>query len=105
MPALLAIKPTTVSEPQEQQRCNVLIQERTGHQSVKALRVYERSTAEQHKAVSTLLSSVKGSTFQQNLVEVRLTIKTFITCRQEVLNQNLTGYTINIVKEKTEATQ
>ena len=34
-----------------------LIQERTGHRSLKALRVYERSTEAQHQAVSAVLSS------------------------------------------------
>ena len=34
-----------------------LIQQRTGHCSVKALRVYERTTAEQHENISAILSS------------------------------------------------
>lgn len=34
-----------------------LIQERTGHRSLESLRTYERSSEEQHKAVSTLLSA------------------------------------------------
>ena len=87
-----------------------LIQERTGHQSLKALRIYERSTAEQHKAVSTLLSSGKESTFHQNLVEVKQTSQNVDVQYQpagsiNISFQNLTGCTINIVKEKTEATQ
>ena len=87
-----------------------LIQEGTGHQSLKALRVYERSTTEQHKAVSTLLSSAKKSTFQQNLVEVRQTSQNVDVQYQpagsiNISFQNLSGCTINIVKEKTEATQ
>ena len=48
-----------------------LIQERTGHRSLKALRVHERSTDEQHKAVSTLLSSAQETTFQENLMAVK----------------------------------
>ena len=34
-----------------------LIQERTGHRSLESLRTYERSSEDQHKAVSTLLSA------------------------------------------------
>ena len=34
-----------------------LIQQRTGHCSVEALRVYERTTAEQHENISAILSS------------------------------------------------
>ncbi len=41
-------------------------QERTGHRSLEALRVYERSSAE-HKAASTILST-KQKTFQQQMV-------------------------------------
>ena len=34
-----------------------LIQERTGHRSLEALRVYERTNVQQHKAVSSTLSA------------------------------------------------
>ena len=34
-----------------------IIQERTGHRSVKALRLYERTTGEQHRQVSHILSN------------------------------------------------
>ena len=34
-----------------------IIQERTGHRSVKALRLYERTTEQQHHQVSNILSS------------------------------------------------
>ena len=34
-----------------------IIQERTGHRSIKALRMYERTTTSQHVAVSNILSS------------------------------------------------
>ena len=35
-----------------------IVQERTGHRSIKALRMYERTTTEQHMAVSHVLSIV-----------------------------------------------
>ena len=34
-----------------------IIQERTGHRSLKALRLYERTTGEQHQQVSRILSN------------------------------------------------
>ena len=34
-----------------------VIQERTGHRSLEALRIYERSDSQQHQAVSNILSS------------------------------------------------
>ena len=42
-----------------------LIQERTGHQSLEALRMYERTNAEQHQAVSAVLSGPCSSFHQQ----------------------------------------
>ena len=38
-----------------------LIQERTGHRSLESLRTYERTSKEQHKAASTLLSAPMNS--------------------------------------------
>ena len=38
-----------------------IIQERTGHRSLKALRMYERTTTSQHIAVSNVLSAVDTS--------------------------------------------
>ena len=36
-----------------------LIQEKTGHRSIEALRLYERSNANQHQAVSKILSDTQ----------------------------------------------
>ena len=41
-----------------------VIQERTGHRSIEALRSYERSSESQHKAVSSLLTSSGSSDSQ-----------------------------------------
>ncbi len=38
-----------------------LIQERTGHRSIEALRTYEQLDEVQHKAVSTMLSNAPGT--------------------------------------------
>ena len=52
-----------------------LMQERTGHRSLKALRVYEHTTTHQQQAVSSLLSSTRSHfTFQQHLTKVSLTL-------------------------------
>ena len=53
-----------------------IIQERTGHRSLEALRTYERTTENQHKEVSTLLSvgslkyshSKEASTYQSGVL-------------------------------------
>ena len=42
-----------------------IIQERTGHRSLTALRVYERTTEDQHRAASTVLTSSHRTNFQQ----------------------------------------
>ncbi len=44
-----------------------IIKERTGHHSLEALRTYERTTTEQHQAISDILSAEKKITFQQVL--------------------------------------
>ncbi len=44
-----------------------IIKERTGHHSLEALRTYERTTTEQHQAISDILSAEKKITFQQAL--------------------------------------
>ena len=44
-----------------------LIQERTGHRSLEALRSYERTSAQQHQAVSSLLSAPTCSSYAQRL--------------------------------------
>lgn len=84
----------------------VLIQERTGHRSLKSLRVYERSTGGQREAVSTLLSSAEKTTFQeQHSVSVKQSNRTVDiqpVAESGSVNfsfQNLTGCTINIVQE------
>ena len=40
-----------------------IVQERTGHRSIKALRMYERTTTSQHMAVSNVLLAAKDVTF------------------------------------------
>ena len=42
-----------------------MIQERSGHRSLDALRTYERCSVEQHEAVSKVLGSTKKVEFQE----------------------------------------
>ena len=84
-----------------------LIQERTGHRSLEALRTYERSSEEQHKAASTLLSApshlshyshiVNTSTKTQAIEIHQATPSTQGFSSMPVSFQNLQGCTINII--------
>ena len=47
-----------------------IIQERTGHHSLAALRTYERTTEEQHRAVSTILSSSSHRSYEQTIQNI-----------------------------------
>ena len=81
-----------------------IIQERTGHRSLKALRVYERSTDQQHEAVSSLLSSEKETTFHQQMTEIKQSHHIDARCQplsgtSNFSFQNLSGCTINIIHQ------
>ena len=52
-----SLRATAATEMFRQGAPEKLIQERTGHRSLEALRSYERLDEEQHKAVSSLLSN------------------------------------------------
>ncbi len=83
-----------------------LIQERTGHRSIEALRTHERSSKEQHKAVYSLLSVTQHSTYAYH----HSSSQSISTCVQPALSpslppffsgmpvsfQNLQGWAINI---------
>ena len=78
-----------------------LIQERTGHRSVEALRTYEHLEESQHKAVSSLLSNAGSShllTYQQHL-SAQTHTSNFTSIPQtrmpQISLQNLKGCTIN----------
>ena len=84
-----------------------LIQERTGHRSLEALRSYERTSAQQHQAVSTLLSAPSCSSYAQHLHMAKSTKSTILginpsasqaspTPSPGISFQNLHGCTINI---------
>ena len=44
-----------------------IIKERTGHKSLECLRMYERTSTKQHKAVSRVLSSTSGTNYSMEM--------------------------------------
>ena len=83
-----------------QAEVQTLIQERTGHRSLQALRVYERSTEKQHKAVSAVLSSNSQTTFHSEISkkDIQFTPTSGLT---QFSFSNLHGCTININQQQT----
>ena len=75
-----------------------LIQEQTRHRSLGALRIYERLSEEQHKAVSTLLSTPDPSHLTQ-AIEIHQAAPSTqrSVSSMPVSFQNLQGCTINII--------
>ncbi len=51
-----------------------IIQERTGHRSIEALRLYEHPTEQQHQAVSTVLASRTPTSYASAVAEQQLTL-------------------------------
>ena len=86
-----------------------LIQERTGHQSLKALRVYERTTTHQQQAVSSLPSTHNHASFQQHLTKVNQShIDVRCPPAWPTINfsfQNLKDCTINIMQPQSKLTE
>ena len=74
-----SLRATGASSMYEAEVPETLIQERTGHRSLQALRVYERSTEKQHQAVSAVLSSTSHASFHTEMS------RTFIVLLQMVL--------------------
>ena len=70
-------KQTTVYGLQEQQSCTrqkfrkkKIIQERTGHRSLECLRMYERTSDKQQRAVSNILSSHSQSSYHAEMARL-----------------------------------
>ena len=81
-----------------------IIQERTGHRSLEGLRSYEQSNAQQHQAVSTILSAPQTQmymhaqhiTYHKQSVEHASNSQPSMITLPGVSLQNLHGCTINI---------
>ena len=82
-----------------------LIQERTGHRSIEALRNYERLDEVQHKAVSSMLSNTPGTkrtmTYSQHLMtsttnhSFNMPSTSYTPCTPSINIHDLHGCTIN----------
>lgn len=88
-----------------------LIQEKMGHQSLEALRMYERTNAEQHQAVSAVLSGPHSSFYQQVHSSEKATISHTVSETQPTQHasssftfQNFHGCTINITAAPSQST-
>lgn len=81
-----------------------VIQERTGHKSLEALRVYERTNAQQHETVSMVLSAPHSRAYNEQVQISRQhstisTVELNQTCTSQNVSislNNLLGCTINI---------
>lgn len=82
-----------------------IVQERTGHRSLDALRTYECSSAEQHKAASAILA-MKQTTYQQMISNktVNINASNHLLGIPESINvafHSLQNCTINITQLST----
>ena len=108
-----SLRATAALEMFSRQVPEKLIQERTGHRSLEALRMYERSNEEQHRAVSSVLCETKPSTYSQHIIQSTKSRTLSIhgpstsatepqlssfTMPRNVMFNNLHGCTINITQ-------
>ena len=81
-----------------------IIQQRTGHRSLVAMRAYERATEKQHQAVSSVLATVPQSS-STSYTNQYLRSKEVVNFQQplsgsSITFQGLTGCTINICQKQ-----
>ena len=90
-----------------------IIQKNTGHRSLEALRKYERTSIEQHQAVSKVMMSAKKVKYdeklQENQVQTRLVEKNPLDAVQKVFgdltNCSIGNITVNIAPTFTTQTR
>ena len=77
-----------------------LIQQRTGHRSMEALRVYERTTGEQHRTISAILSSSNSLQYSETN-HLHRTSSSNISCAPTVTFhlEGLTNCAVNIFQQ------
>ena len=97
-----SLRATSVTKMFQAQVPEKIIQERTGHRSLAPLRMYERTTEEQHKAASTILSSSFEQTFQQTLNTPQAPFQNSAP-GQPSFNYNMTACTVNILQAPIQA--
>ena len=89
-----SLRATAASDPFIADVPEKLIQERTGHKSVQALRTYQHTTGEQHQSVSDILASSTRRSFYQ-LKESEHTVPHPLYQQQPAVF-NIEGCTVNI---------
>ncbi len=65
-----------------------MIQERTGHRSLAALRVYERTTQQQHRAASAVLASSTQLNYQQQIQQQSICQPSAVTSSSTATGMN-----------------
>ena len=99
-----SLRATSVTQMYESGVPERVIQERTGHKSLDALQVYERTNAQQHETVSKVLSAPHSRTYNKQVQISRQHVSfSSVSVKQPCNTQyvsislnNLQGYTINI---------
>ena len=89
---------TSVTQMYETGVPEKIIKERTGHRSLQALRVYERTNAQQHQAVSGVLTAQHTYVYNEQHSTFS-TVSLEPPCNRQNISvsfQNLHGCTINI---------
>lgn len=95
-----SLRATGASSMYEAEVPETPIQERTGHRSMQALRVYERSTEKQHQAVSAVLSSTSHASFHKEMSSVDQNVHCAPSGGAASFSfSNLHGCTINITSQ------
>ena len=95
-------RPASVTQLHDSRVPEKIIQERTGHRSLEALRMYEHTNQLQHQAVSAVLSAPSSNTSYTKYIESQKMTLSHTVYQTEQQNlphfmfHNLHGCTINI---------
>ena len=101
------LRATSATQMYDQGVPEKIIQERTGHHSLEALRTYERTDEHQHQAVSAILSaptSSSSTSYNQHIEREKMNISRTVcqphqpSTTSNFTFQNLHGCTINITQ-------
>ena len=98
-----SLRATGATEMFQAQVPEKIIQERTGHRPLAALRTYEHNTEKQHRAVSSVLSSSSHHSYKQAIqnfhqanIDLNFQPNTAQVSGTHISFQSVTGCTVNI---------
>ena len=92
-----SMRATSVTQMYETGVPEKVIQERTGHRSLEALRVYERTNSDQHQMVSNILTNPHEKCYtQQSITSKRSTAAYSVINMEPPHNQHGTGMSISL---------